>query len=307
MKDILVLGGAGYLGSHIVKKLLIKGFNPIVIDNLTTGNVKNLIVKDFYQTDIADKFALNNIFKNHKIQAVIHLAVGSNTDESIRNPQKYYDNITTTLNVLNCMLANNVKNIIFASSGKIFGVPQYLPIDEKHPKRPITPTGKINFTIENILDDYDKAYNLKSICLRLFNVAGNDKTGKLKNYKNNLIKNALKTITGETDFLKIYGDGTTRRDYTHVEDVADVFVLALEKLLATKSSDKINISTGVSVSINEIIENISNITGKEIPVLYTPKREFDYKEISISNKYAQETLYWIPKYRNIKDIIISEL
>ena len=307
MKDILVLGGAGYIGSHIIKKLLINNFNPIIVDNLSTGNIKNLIVKDFYQADIADKFALNNIFKKHKIQAVIHLALSSNTDESIKNPQKYYDNITNTLNILNCMLANNVKNIIFASSGKIYGTPTYLPIDEQHPKSPITPIGKINLSIENILEDYEKAYNLKFICLRLFNVAGLDKSRKLKNNKNNLINNALKCASGEIDFLKIYGNGESVRNYTHVEDIADAHVLALKKLLETKQSYKINLGSNCIASINQIIKIIEKLTEKEIPILYTKQRPFDYENVIVSNNYAQDELFWFPKYSKIEDIIKTEL
>lgn len=307
MKEILVLGGAGYIGSYIVKKLLIKNYIPIVVDNLSTGNMSNVIVKDFYQYDINDKFALNSVFKKHNIQAVVHLAQNYNTDESISNPQKYYRNITNTLTMLDCMLENNVKNIVFASSGKIFGAPTYMPLDENHSKIPTTPTGHINLIIENILDDYDRAYNLKSISLRLFNVAGFDRGGKLKNYRKNIITNALDTLNGKAEFLEIYGNGETTRDYTHVEDVSDAFVLAIEKLLSTKISDKINIATGNSVSINDIVKSIEKIFGKEIPVLYTPKRTFDYKEILVSNNYAQETLFWIPKYKNVNEIISNLL
>lgn len=307
MKDILVLGGAGYIGAHIVRKLLIKNYNPIVVDNLTTGNRKNIQINDFYNIDIGDKIALNQVFKKYKIQGVVHLALNSDTNESISNPQKYYNYITNTLNVLNCMLENNVKNIIFASSGKIYGQPLYFPLDENHLKEPTTPIGKINLTIENILDDYETAYNIKSISLRLFNIAGSGKTNTLQNNNESLIKNALDTIRGKSDFLKIYGDGSHVRDYTHVEDIADAFVLALDKILTSKCSDKINISAEISSSANEIIKIIENLTGKEIPTLYTDKRDFDYKKITVSNKYAQETLFWIPKYRNIKDIIKTEL
>ena len=315
MKNILVLGGAGYIGSHTVKKLLIKGYNPIVVDNLVYGHKQAVLAKDFYQFDINDKFALNNIFKTHKIDAVIHFAAYAYVGESVKHPQKYYqNNLINTINVLDCMLENDVNNIVFSSTCATYGTPKYSPIDEKHPQNPINPYGQTKLMVEKVMDDYDKAYGLKSICLRYFNAAGADKDGRLAekhNPETHLIPLVLQTALGEREFINVFGndydtpDGTCIRDYIHVEDLADAHILALEKLFTEHKSYRINLGTGIGTSVNEIIKSAERVTGKEIPVLYTDRRDGDPDKLVASNEYAQEVLYWIPKYINIDDIIQS--
>lgn len=315
MKNILVLGGAGYIGSHTVKKLLIKGYNPIVIDNLILGHKAAVLAKEFYQIDIGNKIELNSIFKKHKIDAVIHFAAFAAVGESVKNPQKYYqNNLINTINVLDCMLENNVKNIVFSSTCATYGNPQYSPLDEQHPQNPINPYGWTKFMIEKVMENYDKAYGLKSICLRYFNAAGADKDGQLMekhNPETHLIPIVLETALGKREFINVFGndyntpDGTCIRDYIHVEDLADAHILAIEKLFAENKSYRLNLGTGIGTSVNEIIQSAQRVTGKEIPVLYTERREGDPPQLIASNTLAQEILYWFPKYTSIDDIINS--
>ncbi len=315
MKNILVLGGAGYIGSHTVKKLLIKGYNPIVIDNLILGHKAAVLAKEFYQIDIGNKIELNSIFKKHKIDAVIHFAAFAAVGESVKNPQKYYqNNLINTINVLDCMLENNVKNIVFSSTCATYGNPQYSPLDEQHPQNPINPYGWTKFMIEKVMENYDKAYGLKSICLRYFNAAGADKDGQLMekhNPETHLIPIVLETALGKREFINVFGndyntpDGTCIRDYIHVEDLADAHILAIEKLFAENKSYRLNLGTGIGTSVNEIIQSAQRVTGKEIPVLYTDRREGDPPQLIASNTLAQEILYWFPKYTSIDDIINS--
>lgn len=315
MKNILVLGGAGYIGSHTVKRLLIKGYNPIVVDNLIYGHKEAVLARDFYQIDIGDRLALNSVFKKYKIDAVVHFAAFAYVGESVKSPQKYYqNNLINTINVLDCMLENNVKNIVFSSTCATYGNPQYSPLDEKHPQNPINPYGWTKFMVEKVMEDYEHAYGLKSICLRYFNAAGADKDGELcekHNPETHLIPLVLQTALGEREFINVFGndydtpDGTCIRDYIHVEDLAEAHILAIEKLISEGKSYRINLGTGIGTSVNEIIEAAKRVSGKEIPVLYVDRREGDPPKLVASNAYAQDVLYWVPQYTNIDDIVRS--
>lgn len=315
MKNILVLGGAGYIGSHTVKNLLRKGYNPIVVDNLENGYRQAILSDIFYEADIGDKTAICSILKKYDIDVVLHFAAYISVSESVENPAKYYDNnLIKTINLLDCMVENNVKNIVFSSSCAIYGNPQYVPVDEQHPACPINPYGNSKLMIEKILEDYDKAYNVKSICLRYFNVAGADKDGLLcqKNGMS-LISLLLQRASGggHCEPFEIFGndyntpDGTCIRDYIHVEDLADAHVLAIDKLLSEEKSHKINLGTGNGFSVKEIINSVERVTGKNIPVCISPRRKGDCEEIYALNDYAKLVLGWSPKYTNIDDIIAS--
>ena len=315
MKNILVLGGAGYIGSHTVKRLLIKGYNPIVVDNLIYGHKEAVLARDFYQIDIGDRLALNSVFKKYKIDAVVHFAAFAYVGESVKSPQKYYqNNLINTINVLDCMLENNVKNIVFSSTCATYGNPQYSPLDEKHPQNPINPYGWTKFMVEKVMEDYEHAYGLKSICLRYFNAAGADKDGELcekHNPETHLIPLVLQVALGEREYISVFGndydtpDGTCIRDYIHVEDLAEAHILAIEKLISEGKSYRINLGTGIGTSVNEIIEAAKRVSGKEIPVLYVDRREGDPPKLVASNAYAQDVLYWVPQYTNIDDIVRS--
>lgn len=313
MKTILVAGGAGYIGSHTVKYLMKQGYNTVVVDNLVYGHKEAVLTPNFEQIDLADKEALDKIFKKYKIDAVIHFAAYTYVGESVTQPQKYYwNNVVNTLNLLDAMIENGVKNIVFSSTCATYGNPQYVPIDEKHPQNPINPYGNTKFMMEKIMHDYDRAYGLKYVSLRYFNAAGCDKDGELGEShepETHLIPLVLKAIKGERDNITVFGtdydtpDGTCIRDYIHVEDLADAHMLAVEKLFEDKTSHCINLGTGIGTSVMEIIKAAEEVTGKKVPVIYGKRREGDPAKLYASNEKSKEILNWNPKYINVKDLI----
>lgn len=313
MKTILVAGGAGYIGSHTVKHLLKNNYNVVVLDNLVYGHKEAVLTQNFEQIDLADKEALNAVFKKHKIDAVIHFAAYAYVGESVTNPQKYYqNNLINTIGLLDTMIANNVKNIVFSSTCATYGEPQYTPLDEKHPQAPINPYGKTKLMIEKVMEDYNTAYGLNYIALRYFNAAGADAQGELgesHDPETHLIPLVLKAIKGEIPQIKVFGtdyytaDGTCIRDYIHVEDLAQAHMLAVEKLFKDKKSDFINLGTGLGTSVKEIIKAAEEVTGKKVPLVYADRRAGDPAKLFASNKKAKEVLNWEIKYTDVKDII----
>ncbi|EFU0537804.1 UDP-glucose 4-epimerase GalE [Campylobacter jejuni] len=314
MKNILVVGGAGYIGSHTLKHLLDNDYNCIVMDNLIYGH-KQAIDKraKFIHADLLDTFSLTNVFKQEKIDAVVHFAAFAYVGESVVNPAKYYqNNIVGTINLLNAMLENNIKDIVFSSTCATYGEPQYTPIDEKHPQNPINAYGRTKLMIEQVFADYEKAYGLRHISLRYFNAAGASNDGLIGEShepETHLIPLVLKAIKGEIPAINIFGndydteDGTCIRDYIHVEDLALAHRLALENLY--KFSGCINLGTGIGTSVKEIISAAEVVSGKKCPINYTPRREGDPARLYADNKKAKEILSWEAKYTDIKDIIKS--
>lgn len=319
---ILVTGGAGYIGSHCTLALLEKGYNVIVFDNLELGHaqtvktLKSLNTKgklvDFIQGDLKSKSDIMQVFNRHEIDSVIHFAAYSQVAESMKNPEKYYiNNIFGTLNLLSAMLKFNVEKIVFSSTAATYGEPVYVPIDEKHPQNPINPYGQTKLMIEKILDDYDKAYGLKSVRLRYFNVAGASSEsliGEWHEPETHLIPNILKsTFTGGEKF-KMFGsdydikDGTCVRDYINIEDLADAHILALEYLNKGGKTDYFNLGTNDGNSVKEIFNMCEQITGQKIPVEICPRREGDPASLIADNKKAKEILKWEPK-RNLETSI----
>ncbi len=312
MTTVLVMGGAGYIGSHTVKHMLDNGFDVIVADNLVYGHIESVDKRaDFVSADLADINSLNAIFEQYKIDAVIHFAAYAYVGESVSNPQKYYyNNVVGTLNLLQAMLAHNVKRIVFSSSCATYGAPQYIPIDEKHSQNPISPYGRTKLMIEQIFDDYERAYGLQHIALRYFNAAGCSSDGSLgesHNPETHLIPLVLKAIRGEIPNIKVFGtdydtaDGTCIRDYIHVEDLAAAHRLAVEKLGTYNGC--INLGTGLGTSVKEIITAAEKVTGKPCPSEYTSRRDGDPAKLFADNAKAKEVLGWKPKYTDIKDII----
>lgn len=314
MKNILVVGGAGYIGSHTLKHLLDNDYNCIVMDNLIYGH-KQAIDKraKFIHADLLDTFSLTNVFKQEKIDAVVHFAAFAYVGESVVNPAKYYqNNVVGTINLLNAMLENNIKDIVFSSTCATYGEPQYTPIDEKHPQNPINAYGRTKLMIEQVFADYEKAYGLRHISLRYFNAAGASNDGLIGEShepETHLIPLVLKAIKGEIPAINIFGndydteDGTCIRDYIHVEDLALAHRLALENLY--KFSGCINLGTGIGTSVKEIISAAEIVSGKKCPINYTPRREGDPARLYADNKKAKEILSWEAKYTDIKDIIKS--
>lgn len=311
MKKILVTGGAGYIGSHCVLALLKQGYNVVIFDNLSTGHLetinalKNYGNVDFYQGDLLNLAYLNTVFRQTNVDAVIHFAAYSQVGESVKNPQKYYiNNVCGTINLLKAMLENNVKKIVFSSTAATYGEPEYTPIDEKHPQNPINPYGQTKLMIEKIMDDYDRAYGLKSVRLRYFNVAGADsenRVGEWHEPETHLIPNILKSTFSGGKTFEMYGtdyntkDGTCVRDYINVEDLAVAHVLALDYLNNGGETNFFNLGTNARNTVKEVFSLCEKVTDKKIDVKICPRREGDPATLVADNTKAKQILNWQPK------------
>ena len=313
MKTVLVLGGAGYVGSHTVKDLKKNDYRCIVVDNLVYGHRDAVLTDDFIELDLSDKEGIEKVFAQHPIDGVIHFAAYAHVGESVDDPAKYYyNNVVNTLNVLEAMRKNNIKYLVFSSTCATYGNPMYIPIDEDHPQNPINPYGRTKLMNEQILFDYEKAYGLKYMALRYFNVAGCDSEGQLgerHDPETHLIPLVLDVASEKRDFVTVFGadydtsDGTCIRDYIHVEDIAKAHRLALEKLWENKESHCINLGTGKGTSVKEIIAAVEKVVEKKIPVKYEERRVGDPGVLFAANQKAEDILGWIPTYTDINEII----
>lgn len=312
MKTILVMGGAGYIGSHTVKHLIDNGYDVVVADNLIYGHREAVDKRaKFVHADLLDVYSLEALFNSCQIEAVIHFAAFAYVGESVTNPEKYYyNNVIGTINLLHVMLAHNIKKIVFSSTCATYGEPHYTPIDEKHPQSPINPYGRTKLMIEQIFADYERAYGLEYIALRYFNAAGCSKDsqiGESHTPETHLIPLVLQAINGKRENIKVFGtdydtpDGTCIRDYIHVEDLALAHRLAVEKL--GTHSGCINLGTGIGTSVKEIISAAEEVSKKKCPIEYASRRAGDPARLFADNTKAKEILGWQPKYTNIKDVI----
>ena len=311
-KTILVMGGAGYIGSHTVRHLLDCGYGVVVADNLIYGHREAVDARaEFVEADLMEPASLTHLFEAHAFEAVIHFAAFAYVGESVTEPQKYYrNNVVGTLNLLEAMLAHGVKKIVFSSTCATYGEPSYTPIDEKHPQAPINPYGRSKLMVEQIFADYERAYGLQHIALRYFNAAGaaaDGAIGESHNPETHLIPLVLKAISGERPSIKVFGtdydtpDGTCIRDYIHVEDLAQAHRLAVEKL--GEYSGCINLGTGVGSSVREIIAAAERVSGKTCPMEYVERRPGDPARLYVDNTKAKKVLEWNPVYMNIESII----
>lgn len=311
---VLVIGGAGYIGSHVVKELMAKNHEVTVFDNLSSGLIQNLFKKnEFIAGDILHPEDLDKAFARG-FDAFIHLAAFKAAGESMIFPEKYsINNINGTLNILNAAVAHNCLNMVFSSSAATFGEPQYLPIDENHPKNPENYYGFTKLKIEEFMGWYDKLKNLKFAALRYFNAAGYDPEGVIYGLERNpanLLPVMMEVACGKRDKLKVFGsdydtrDGTCIRDYIHVTDLASAHVLALEYIAKNKKSLTLNLGTGKGITVTEMLEATRRITGKEIPAEYVGRRAGDPAQLTASSKLAKEVLGWEPKYSDV-DILIK--
>ncbi len=321
---ILVTGGAGYIGSHNVIALLDAGYDVVIFDNLELGHIetvqtlKSLDLKgkvvDFIQGDLKNFEDIKDVFSKHEIKAVIHFAAYSQVAESMKNPQKYYENnVEGTLNLLNAMVENSVKRIVFSSTAATYGEPVYTPIDENHPQNPINPYGETKLKIEKIMDEFDEKYGLKSVRLRYFNVAGADslnRVGEWHDPETHLIPNILKSTFGGGKTFQMFGtdyktiDGTCVRDYINVEDLANAHVKALNYLENGGKTNFFNLGTNNGNSVKEVFSVCEKVTGKKIPVDIQPRREGDPAILVADNTKAKNILGWIPQ-KTLEDSILS--
>ncbi|GMO26524.1 MAG: UDP-glucose 4-epimerase GalE [Termitinemataceae bacterium] len=315
MKTVLVVGGLGYIGSHVVQDLTEHNYNVVVLDDLSEGHRESLNNSnvDFICANINDTGALENVFTKYSIDVVMHFSAFAYVGESVDNPQKYYlNNVCATINLLSAMLRHNVKKFIFSSSCATYGVPEYTPIDEAHPQNPINPYGATKLMVERILNDYHHAYDFDYCALRYFNAAGADPSGKIgesHRIETHLIPLVLKTLTGEKQNISIFGDdyetpdGTCIRDYIHVCDLSLAHRLAMELILDNGGSYCVNLGTGMRTSVKDIIKACEDITGRTVPVVVSRRRCGDPAVLVASTDYAKKLLGWSASYTNIHDII----
>jgi len=313
MGSILVVGGAGYIGTHMVKRLLAEGLDVIVLDDLSTGHEDLLPGGDFIRGDLGDTALLDHIFTENKIDAVMHFAAFSLVGESVQKPLKYFgNNVAKTVALLDAMVRNDVDHFVFSSSAAVYGEPEIVPIDESHPCNPTNPYGASKLMVERILSECDTAHGLKSISLRYFNAAGADDSaaiGEKHTFESHLIPLVLKVATGERENIQIFGgdydtpDGTAVRDYIHVNDLAEAHVLALEALLNGKQSTQYNLGNNQGYSVREVIACARKVTGREIKAVETGRRAGDPAVLVASSEKITRELDWQPRYGDLETII----
>ena len=312
---ILVVGGAGYIGSHMVKLLGASGHDVIVFDNLSKGYRNAVISGRFVEGDISNSEQLDSLFGEAKIDAVIHFASFIEVGESMREPAKYYqNNFVNTKILLDAMLEWGVKRFIFSSTAAIFGEPEYTPIDEVHAKSPINPYGMSKLMVEKLLDDYDKAYGLHSVALRYFNAAGADPDGELGERhvpETHLIPLVLQAASGRRESISVFGndydtvDGTCVRDYVHVQDLCDAHLLALDYLKDKKCSNRFNLGNGMGFSVQQVIDCAREVTGRNFEVKCEARRDGDPAVLIADSTLARTELGWQPKLDKLESIIAT--
>lgn len=310
---ILITGGAGYIGSHANKELTKRGYSTMVIDNFHYGHEEFLKWGKSVKGDLADTTLLRQIFRDHPIRAVMHFAAYAYVGESVKEPQKYYlNNVRNTLNLLEIMFENDVRNFIFSSTCAVYGEPGKVPITEDMEFRPVSPYGETKAVVEGVLKDYSAAYGLKYVSLRYFNAAGADpdcEVGEWHEPETHLIPLVLDTALGRREQIEIFGtdydtpDGTCVRDYVHVSDLAAAHVLALEHLMSGGASDVFNLGSGTGASVKEVIDKARAITGAEIKAVESERRPGDPPALVASNDKITRKLGWKPGGSDISHII----
>jgi UDP-glucose 4-epimerase len=310
---IMVTGGAGYIGSHVVKMLGTTGHQVIVYDNLSTGHEWAVLYGDLVVGDLADKALIYDTIKKYSPDALMHFAAHIQVEESVREPLKYYRNNTVnTLNLLETMKKAGTQKLIFSSTAAVYGIADNIPVDEEAPFKPINPYGMSKAMIEYILKDFAHATDFRYVSLRYFNVAGADPGGKIgQAYKEatHLITRALKTAKGELPKLFIYGtdystpDGTCVRDYIHVNDLADAHLLALHHLLDGGKSDVFNCGYGHGYSVREVVAAVRKVTGMDFPVHEEGRRAGDPPALTANSSKLKAQLGWQPKFDSLETII----
>ena len=309
----LVVGGAGYIGSHMVKHLLRADHDVVVADNFSTGHRSALMGAKLVEMDIADGQALDALFAQHRFDAVFHFASFIQVGESVTEPAKYYqNNLAATLTLLQAMVRAQIKHFIFSSTAAVYGDPKYIPIDEQHPKAAINPYGRSKWMVEQMLEDFDRAYGLKSVCLRYFNAAGADPEGQLGERhepETHLLPLILQAASGRRASVTVFGrdydtpDGTCIRDYVHVADLVAAHALAVDYLLAGGTSTAFNLGNGQGFSVQQVIDTARGVTGREISVSEAPRRAGDPPRLVADPRRAADLLGWQPQFSSLEQIV----
>jgi len=311
--NILVTGGAGYIGSHVCKELAKKGHDVVVFDNLEYGHSDLARWGTLVQGDLMDRAVMDPVFRKYAPEAIMHFAAYAYVGESVEDPARYYrNNVLGSYNLAEAARAHGVDKIIFSSTCAVYGVPARVPIAEQMPLNPINPYGNTKLAIEKLLEDYGAAYGIKSVRLRYFNAAGADpeaETGEDHDPETHLIPLVLDAAMGRRESITINGDdyatpdGTCVRDYIHVTDLAAAHVLALEYLMDHGAARAINLGNSRGHSVREVIETAREVTGRDFKVITGPRRPGDPPSLVGSNKMAAGVLGWRPKKSDIKTII----
>lgn len=313
---ILVLGGAGYIGSHTVYELIDKGEKVVIADSLQTGHIEAVHPKaKFYKGDIRDKSFLDALFDIEKIDSIIHFAANSLVGESMTDPLKYYDNnLYGTMVLLESMVKNGVNKIVFSSTAATYGEPENIPIKESDKKKPTNTYGETKLAMEKMMKWVSNAHDLKFVSLRYFNASGAHSSGEIgEDHKpeTHLIPLILQVPNGQREHIGIFGDdyetpdGTCIRDYIHVTDLAEAHILAVEYLQKGNESDIFNLGNGIGFSVKEVVETARKVTGHPIPAVISPRRAGDPAQLIASSEKAKKVLGWNPKHEDLNEIIAS--
>ncbi|HEY0720246.1 MAG TPA: UDP-glucose 4-epimerase GalE [Gammaproteobacteria bacterium] len=310
---ILVVGGAGYIGSHMVWMLAQQGHRVTTLDDLSGGYRDAVLAGDFVYGSLADQTLLDQLFASHPFDAVMHFASFIQVGESVSDPAKYYrNNVINTQNLLDAMVHHGVQRFIFSSTAAIFGEPRYTPIDEAHPREPINPYGRSKWMVEQMLADYDHAYGLKSVCLRYFNAAGAHPDGLLGERhvpETHLIPLILQAASGRRDAITVFGrdyatpDGTCIRDYIHIMDLCDAHLRAINYLADGAATGAFNLGNGNGFSVQEVIDTAHRVTGCTIPVIDGQRRAGDPAVLVADATQARRILGWQPAYPELDTLI----
>ena len=312
--NVLVIGGAGYIGSHCVRQLIAAGHRPVVLDNLSYGHRQALdpSVK-FHLGDLADKQTVRKVLSEEKIDIVMHFAAFINVGESVHEPIKYYkNNLSGVVNLIEAMLEEGVKKFVFSSTCATFGIPQKLPIVETLPQNPINPYGQTKLDVEHFLQNCARAYGLNSVAFRYFNASGAAEDGTIgedHSPESHLIPLAIFAAMGKRPALKIFGsdyntpDGTCLRDYVHVDDLSRAHIASFEHLQGGGKFLHYNLGTGTPNSVLEIIRGVEKVSGLKVPHEFAPRREGDPDALYADSSKAKKELGWRIKYGNVEDII----
>jgi UDP-glucose-4-epimerase GalE len=309
---VLVIGGAGYIGSHAARMLRRRGHEVIIYDNLSTGHAALASGFELIEADIADAGKLSSALR--RVDSVMHFAAFAFVGESVANPRKYFrNNVEGGLTLLNACIDSNVRRIIFSSTCAVYGVPVKIPISEQNPRQPVNPYGVSKLFFEQALESYDRAYGLRYAALRYFNAAGADESGEigeLHDPESHLIPSAMQAATGGRPAMELFGtdyptpDGTCVRDYIHVNDLADAHASALEHLVSGGNSIAVNLGTGRGYSVKEVLGKIEEVSGLKVPVRMAPRRPGDPPELVADPSLAEKLLRWKAS-RTLDDIVAT--
>lgn len=310
---VLVAGGAGFIGSHMTRMLQETGHEAVVYDNLSRGHRDTVLQAELIVGDLGDSRRLKSLFAARRFDVVMHFASFVEVGESISNPAKYYrNNLANTASLLEAMAQHGVARMIFSSSAAVYGEPACIPIDECHPQRPVNPYGCTKQKAEELLADYGRVRGLGYICLRYFNAAGSDPDGTLGERhapETHLIPLALQAASGRHSCVTVFGtdydtpDGTCIRDYVHVTDICRAHLLAMDRLCAGATSGAFNLGSGNGYSVREVVEAVSRVTGRPVPVMETGRRQGDVARLVADARRARSALSWSPSYSNLDTMI----